>query len=137
MADISVTVTAVLAGASAVVEHGGKAGATITAGQVLYKDAADGRLKLADNDNATAAIRAAYGIALNGGATGQPISVIRKGPLTMNAVLTAGTTYVLSSTPGAIAPQTDAASGDEVVVLGTATSTTVLDVLINDTGVTL
>lgn len=137
MADISVTAASVLAGATAVVEHGAKAGATLTAGQVVYKAASDGKLKLADNDNATSEIRSAYGITLNGAADGQPVSVLKKGPLTLNAVLTAGTTYVLSATAGGIAPQADVASGDDVIILGVAKSTTVLEVNIVDTGVTL
>ena len=95
------------------------------------------KLKLADNDSGTAAVRTVYGIALHASLDGQPLSVIKRGPLTLNAVLTAGTTYVLSSTPGGIAPQADAASGDEVVILGVALSTTSLDVNIKNTGVTL
>lgn len=136
MSDISVTATAVLAAASALVEHGGKAGTTIVAGNVLYKDAADGKLKLADNDNAAAGIRSVYGIALNGAAANQPVSVIKRGQLTMNAVLTAGGVYSLSGTPGGIAPDADVTTGDDLIILGVALSTTVLDVQINDTGVT-
>lgn len=137
MADLVITAASVLAGSTAVVEHGAKAGATLTAGQVVYKDTADGKLKLADNDHATAAIRSAYGITLNGASDGQPVSVLKKGPLTLNAVMTAGTTYVLSSTAGGIAPQADLLSGDDVIILGVARSTTVLEVNIVDTGVTL
>lgn len=137
MADISVTASAVVASVTALVEHGGKAGATITAGQVVYKDSSDGKFKLADNDSATAAVRTVYGIALHASLDGQPLSVIKRGPLTLNAALTAGTTYVLSSTAGGIAPQADAATGDEVVILGVATSTSVLDVNLKNTGVTL
>ncbi len=136
MADISVTVTAVVASGSAQTEQG-KAGGTITAGQVVYKDAADGLFKLADNDSATAGIRAAHGIALNGGATGQPISVIRKGQLTLNAVLTKGGVYAVSGTPGGIAPIADVTTGDDTIILGVALSTTVLDVNIIDPGITL
>ena len=86
MADISVTASAVVASVTALVEHGGKAGATITAGQVLYKDSSDGKLKLADNDSGTAAVRTVYGIALHASLDGQPLSVIKRGPLTLNAI---------------------------------------------------
>jgi hypothetical protein len=136
MADISVTATSVVAASSAQVEHG-KAGGTITAGQVVYKDAADGLFKLADHDSATAAVRAAYGIALNGAATGQPVAVARRGQITFNAVLTKGTTYCLSGTAGGICPQADVSTGDDLIILGPALSTTVLDLQINDTGITL
>lgn len=136
MSDILVTAASVLAGASALVEHGAKAGATLTAGQVVYKDAADGRLKLSDND-AAAALKTAYGITLNGASAGQPVSVAKRGPVTFNAVLTAGTVYAVSGTAGGIAPLADVTTGDDVIVLGVALSTTVLDLQINDTGVTL
>ena len=133
MTDISVTATAVVAASAALVEHG-KAGTTITAGQVVYKDPADGLLKLSDNDNASATIRSVFGIALNGGAT---VSVIKRGSLTLNAVLTKGAVYALSGTPGGIAPIADVTTGDDLIVLGIALSTTVLDVQINPTGVTM
>jgi hypothetical protein len=136
MADISVTAASVLAGSAALVEHGAKAGVTLAAGQVVYKDAADGLLKLSDSNGASA-LKAAYGITLNGAAANQPVSVVKRGPVTINAVLTAGTTYCSSTTPGGIAPQADITTGGDVIVLGVALSTTVLDVNINDTGVTL
>jgi hypothetical protein len=52
-------------------------------------------------------------------------------------VLTPGTVYCLSGTPGGICPLADVTTGDDVIILGVALSTTVLDVQINDTGVTL
>lgn len=137
MSDISVTATSVVAAASALVEHGLKAGTTLTAGQVVYKDPADGLLKLSDNDNASATIRSVYGITLNGGAANQPISVIKRGQLTLNAALTKGVVYALSGTAGGIAPLADVTTGDDLILLGVALSTTVLDVQINDTGQTL
>lgn len=137
MTDISVTASAVLAASSALVEHGCKAGAAITAGQVVYKAAADGKLKLSDNDSGTAEVKGVYGIALNGASDGQPISVIKRGPLTLNAALTAGVVYCLSGTAGGIAPLADVTSGHDLIVLGVALSTTVLDVQFNDTGITL
>ncbi len=136
MADISVTVASVLAAASALVEHGAKAGVALTQGQVVYKDSADGKLKLSDNDGGTA-LENAYGITLNAAAANQPVSVAKRGPVTFNGVLTAGTVYAVSGTPGGICPLADVASGDDVIILGAALSTTVLDLQINDTGVTL
>lgn len=137
MTDISVTAASVVAAASALVEHGAKSGATLTAGLVVYKDAADNKLKLADNDSGTAALRTAYGITLSGASNNQPVSVAKRGPVTFNAVLTAGVVYAVSGTPGGICPLADVASGDDVIILGVALSTTVLDLQINDTGVTL
>lgn len=136
MADISITAANVVKGSNAVVEAG-TAGATITAGQVVYKDAADGKYKLADADSATAAAKAPRGIALNGASDGQPLSIIRSGDVTIGATLTAGTAYYLSPEPGGIAPLADVASGDDVVLIGLAESASVLAVDIQITGVTL
>lgn len=136
MADLSITTTAVLAAADAVTENG-TAGATITAGQVLYKDSSDGLWKLADNNSATAAVRTPQGIALNGAASGQPVRVLKSGNLTLNAVLTAGVAYYLSDTAGGICPVADLATGEYPSVIGIATSTTVLKVNITTSGAAL
>lgn len=136
MADLSITAADVAAGSDSVQERG-TAGATITAGQVVYKDASDGKYKLADADASTSAERTPLGIALNGAADGQPLTIHKLGDLTLNAVLTAGTTYYLSPTPGGICPLGDVLSGDYPCVIGIAKSTTVLAVKINASGVAL
>jgi len=136
MADVSITAANVLPGDDAVIEHG-TYGATVTQGQVVYQDSADKKLKLADNDHAAAAVRGFRGIALNAGANGQPGSIQRSGDITIGGPLVAGTTYCLSSTAGGICPQADVASGDEVIVIGVAKSTSVLTIRAVDTGVTL
>lgn len=56
----------------------GIAGVTITAGQAVYIIAASGKLGLADED-ASAEASFVWGIALNGGAAGQAINVLRRG----------------------------------------------------------
>lgn len=136
MADISVTAASVVPQGGARVVHG-TAGATVTAGQVVYREASSGKYKLADNDSATAEVRSAGGIALNGASDGQPLAVATAGPVTFNAVLTAGTEYYLSGTAGGIAPRADVTTGDDPVRVGMARSTTVLDIDINDPNVTL
>src|SRR5688572_11203202 len=102
MADLSITAANVVAAAGATIEHG-TAGATITAGQVVYRDDADKKYKLADNDSATAAARDPRGIALHGASNGQPLAIARSGDVTIGAALTAGLAYYLSGTPGGIA----------------------------------
>jgi predicted lysophospholipase L1 biosynthesis ABC-type transport system permease subunit len=92
---------------------------------------------LADCDSATAAVRSPYGIALHGSLANQPLTVIKSGPVTIGAALTAGVAYYLSATAGGICPVADLASGDYPVILGIATSTTVLDVDIQEAGVAL
>ena len=104
---------------------------------MLYLDGTDGKLKPADNDSATAAVRRAIGIALNGAANGQPLAYLTAGPITIGATLVAGTAYYLSDTPGGICPVADLTTGEYPVLLGLATSTTVLNVSIQEAGVAL
>lgn len=126
MADISVTAASIVKTSSTLWALG-VAGATITAGQPVYRDATAGnKLKPADAD--VLATSLAVGIALHGASDGQPLQYATGGTLTFNAVLTAGTVYVASTNPGGIAPVADMASGDFVTILGIGTSTTVLKI---------
>lgn len=134
MVDITVTNTAVIAGSDATIESG-KAGATIAAGKVVYKASATGKYGLADSNGASAEIKAPVGIALNDASDNQPLAIIKSGSMTMNAALTAGSTYFLSDTPGGICPDADVGAGETVVQLGIAVSTTVLSVRIFAPGV--
>ena len=134
MADIAITATNVVGSGSATRETG-SAGEAITAGQAVYLDSATNKYKLSDS-NATGA-KTVRGIALNGAALNQPVVVQKDGPITIGGTLVAGTTYCQSTTPGGICPQADITTGGDVVILGVATSTTVLDLNIQVTGVTL
>lgn len=134
--DLSITAANVVAGSGSSVVQG-IAGATVTAGQAVYRDPATGTWKLGDNNSATAAVRSPGGVALNGAASGQPLSVLREGPVTIGATLTAGVAYYLGDTPGGICPVADLASGEYPTIIGIATSTTVLDVKIHESRVAL
>lgn len=137
MADLTITAASVVAGANARIERG-TAGATITSGQVVYLDSATtGKWQLADADSATAAARAPHGIALNGAALNQPVAVQTEGDITIGATLTAGTAYYLSDEPGGICPVADLATGDYVVLVGLAKSTSVLAIDIQNSGAAL
>lgn len=137
MADLTITAANVVKGSNAKTVNG-TAGATITAGQAVYLDqATTGKWLLADADGASAAIRAGEkaGIALNGASDGQPITVLLSGNITIGATLTAGTAYYLSDTPGGICPLADVTGGDYYVLLGLASSTSVLAIDIQYSGV--
>jgi len=137
MADLNITTANVLSGAGAGISHR-TAGALVTAGQIVYRDPADGmKCKLADNNSATPAVRAPKGIALNGAANGQPLALHEKGPITIGAVLAPGTVYYLSDTPGGICPVADLAAGEYVTIIGIAISASVLDVNIQQSGAAL
>ncbi len=122
--DLSVTASAVVPSALAVTRTG-IAGATIAAGQLIYKDTADNRIKLADCNGASALIRTPIGLAIVSASSGQPIVYVIEDPaLTLNAVAAKGVAYVLSATPGGIAPIADLATGWYPAVIGLGGSTT-------------
>lgn len=136
MTDISITAGNVIAGSGSSISHG-TAGAVTTAGQAVYLDDATGRYLLADNNSATAEARVPDGIALNGAAVGQPIAVLTRGPITIGGTMTAGVAYYLGDTPGGICPVADLSSGEYPTIIGIATSTSVLSVKIQSSGVAL
>lgn len=136
MADLSITATSVIGGSgNAVIKVPGVLGETITAGQALYLDSVAAKWKLADNNSATAAVRQAGGISLNGGAVNQPVLVQKTGDITMGATLTPGAAYYLSDTPGGICLVADVGSGEYVCLIGLAKSATVLTINIQYPGV--
>lgn len=134
--DLSVTAANVVPGADAVIDRG-TAGATVTAGQVVYKESSTGKFKLADNNSATTEVRVPFGIALNGASAGQPIAVQKAGTITIGATLTAGVQYYLSGTAGGIAPVADLTTGMYPSTVGLATSTTVMKLNFTYSGVAL
>lgn len=131
MADISITASAVVAGNGSQ-KKTGIAGAAIAAGDIVYLDATTtGKWQLADSDAAAAEARgqtANLGVALNSAAANQPVSVLTGGPVTVGAVLTAGTAYYLSDTPGKLCPVADITGGDYFTLIGLAASASVLNV---------
>lgn len=118
MADLAITASQVKAGAGAV-EGTGVAGATITAGQSVYEDQADGKIKLADSNLSLAAAKA-KGIALHGALANQPVRYQKGGKVIVGAAAAPakGTVYVVSGTAGGIAPHGDLLSGIHTTILG-------------------
>lgn len=109
MADVSITAANVVHDINAAYGSG-VAGVTITAGQVVYLDAGTNTIKLADA-NASSATADAVGIALHGALSGQPIKYQTGGDITVGGTVTVGGAYVVSATPGGIAPVADLTSG--------------------------
>lgn len=139
MADLSITAANCISGSGARIEHG-TAGETVTAGKLVYLDqTTTGKWLLADADAATAAARGQgkIGVALNGAALNQPLAVQTEGPITIGATVVAGTSYFLSPTPGGIAPLADILAGDYVTLVGIATSTSVIKLDFQYSGVSL
>lgn len=133
-ADVVPTPASVAKSSGATVSEG-TAGATITAGQVLYIDtAANNTLKPADC-NASATTASVAGIALHGAASGQPVRYAVKDPnFVPGFVPTPGTVYVLSQTAGGIAPVDDnlpsatpGATGCYTTVIGVGKTATTIN----------
>lgn len=137
MADLSVTAANVLPSGTNPVTADGVAGETITAGQAVYLDSTTRQYFKADCDSATAAVRQAAGIALNGASAGQPLRIQTKGDIVIGATMTAGLAYFLSKTAGAICVYADVASGGYAGLIGISKSTTVLSLSPNYSGVLL
>jgi hypothetical protein len=123
---LTITAASVLAGANSTRDNG-TAGASVTAGQVVYK-AADNTYKLADTNDASAIVRKPKGIALHAAASGQPLAVLTSGAITIGATVTPGVAYYLGGTPGAIVPVGDLTTGDHPAFIGMATSATSINV---------
>lgn len=137
MTDIVVTAASVLASGQATKETG-IAGAAITAGQTVYKEATTNLFKLADSNSGTAEVKAVYGVALHAAATGQPLTVVKDDPsFTPGATVVVGTSYWLSETPGGIQPVADLGSGEQLVLLGVGKTTSTISLKIWNTGISL
>lgn len=111
----------------------GFAGATVTAGQSVYKDTA-GLYQLTDA-NLSVAAGVAKGIALNGASSGQPLAVATGGTLAPGFTVTVGTIYVVSATGGGIAPAADLVTGWRTGIVGVGLTTTTIGLVLYSSGV--
>ncbi len=110
-------------------------GATITAGQTLYLDAADNKYKLADANasSSTAAIKA---VAMTPGVdTGYGIVAISGSIILVGTAAAVGTTYFVGQTAGSIVPHADLTTSDYTSRVGTAETTTQILLAIEATGI--
>lgn len=136
MTALSVTAANVVAGADAV-KKTGVAGATITAGQPLYRNPTTLKMHPGDSDSATTGAHTIEGIALHGASDGQPITWQESGLINLGATLVVGETYFLGDVAGGIVPRGDMSIGEYVVPLGVAQTTAVMKMAINNSGTAL
>jgi len=122
MADITVTAANVVPQSDAVLVTG-KALSAVTAGQPVYRDTTTRKFAPADTDHGTAINRVVFGIAVNGAAADQTLTVQTAGTIDIGATTVVGVIYVLSGTAGGIAPAADLATGDYTTVLGIGVTT--------------
>ena len=135
MAALTITAANLGVGSGAQVQSY-EVGAAVSHGQVIYYDTANSDHRLADADALGTAKATAISITA-ASADGDFVIAIKRGPLVLGAILTKGTEYYLGTTAGTIVPKGDLTTGDFVTRLGIATSTSVLEVDIDATGVEL
>jgi hypothetical protein len=107
------------------------AGTTITAGQACCL--VSGSLYPASSN--TSSKKFVTGIAMNGGTMGQAIVVQIIGTFIPGGTVVKDTVYVLSETAGDICPYSDLTTGDEIVIVGVASSTTAINLNLWDSGI--
>lgn len=131
MADLS-SITAVRPTASTVtrlVQYGG----TVSAGQPVYQSSGT---YIAADANASATAAAAAGIAITPGvASGYGLIAVSGSIILVGTTMTVGESYIVSRNAGGICPNGDKTTGDYITKLGTAATTTQLDLSILATGI--
>lgn len=131
MADLS-GITAVRPTSSTqtkIVQYGG----TVSVGQPVSLSSTK---YVASDANASATLAAATGIAITPGVTdGYGIVAVGGSVILVGTTMTVGETYLVSRTAGGIMPNADKATGDYVTRLGTAATTTQLNLSIQATGI--
>ena len=133
MADLSQTSGRVVPGAGATFGSGTAGSGGITAGEPVYVDSSN-LVQPAKGDTAVHAN--CRGIAVNSASSGQPVTYQTSGNINIGATLVAGTVYVVAAdNAGAIAPNADMTSGNFPTLLGYATTTSNLLMLLTPTGV--
>ena len=131
MPDLVITPSSVLAGQDAAF-YQGVAGVAITAGQAVTLDAATKQLTLADS-NAAVGLASVKGIALHAASVGQPLRIQTNGMITLGGT-TVGMIYVLSGTPGGIAPAAELAVGMHTSIVGVGAASGALKLALVNSG---
>jgi hypothetical protein len=133
MADLSQTAANVRPGEN-ITPRMRQAGETMTQGMPYYVSTTDGKAyQTYANDGVAKA--EAKGIALTGAAANGWFVAQEGGLINLGATLAVGTVYGVSATKGAIAPISDLTTGQFITTLGTATTTALLDLRPNPSGV--
>ncbi len=133
-ADITVTAASVLGAANQQISDE-TAGATITAGQVVYRDSTSSN-QVKPAQATTLAKAALRGIALNNAAAGQPVKVQTGGDINPGGTVVVGQIYVVAAdAAGGIAPYADLASTNYVTIVGIGTTATNITLSIKAGGI--
>lgn len=133
-ADITIAASSVSPGTVNKIEHG-IAGEAIDAGEVLYQKASDGKFYLAVADDADTAKAIIKGVATNSAAANQTISYQVMGTINLGSVLTTGTAYILSKTPGKMQAMSNYGPDQTLSIVGSASSASAMMLNIVNTGI--
>lgn len=125
MADLTITAANVAKSSNAKVISNKNGSGTLTAGTACAIDG-NSEVAAADCDSGTAVLRTFVGILIGPSADNQPAVYQEDGDINLGATLVPGTVYVLSATAGGICPIADLVTGDYVVLIGYAISTSIL-----------
>lgn len=110
-------------------------GATISVGQPLYYDSAAAKWKLADS-NASSTTAQARAIAMTSGVDNSYGMIAKDGSVILvGTTMAVGETYYAGPTAGTIIPDADLTTGDYVSRIGTASTTTQIELDFKPTGV--
>ncbi len=135
MADLTQTPANVAIGSSVSRVRVVQVAEAVVQGEPGYLDVTGGKYRKTDADASEEAARAA-GIFLSPAPIDGFAVLAESGSVVnLGATLTVGETYVVSAAAGKIAPIGDVASGWYVTILGVASSTSLLTLRINATGV--
>lgn len=135
MADLSITpATVKTSSTNPQLKIAGISGAAFDAGDTLYKDTSN---KLQKGDVNASGKKEIIGIALcSCPGADQPCFYCKlDSAFNPGATTVVGTVYVGSATPGKICPIADAASGDDLVYIGTGAAGNLLDLDVDATGI--
>lgn len=135
MADLTITpgnIVPVAGSSGADSPYTGTAGEDLTQFQPVYK-ATDGLYYRARATSETLAY--AEALTVNSAKTGQPISMMSGGKITVGSILTQGEQYVVSANLGKVAPKSDLVSTNLITYLCIAESATVARLAITPHGI--
>jgi len=116
MADITITAANVRPYSGATTKTV-TAGATVTAGDAVYKDTSDSN-EYKRCDSTVAASTVIGGIAITNAGDGEPLIIQTAGDCNVGGTVVVGMVFVVSTNAGKLAPLADVASGEYVSIIG-------------------
>lgn len=140
MAAIAVTATSVVPSGSTYTKQVVTWGTTVTAGQVVYQKVSSGSLwwpAQADGTQEESGYGVTMGYAMSGGSVNQLGVILTSGTVTCGGTVAAGEVYFVHGTAGSFGVRSELASTNYVTTIGQATTTAIINIAFNASGVAL